>query len=533
MAQRKLATNIRAPKPPLREDIEPDSLRRYVQVCHMPMTLFNLHSGLMEFVNKPFADLLGYSPEELIGRSPAVLHADGRAAEARVQASIRTLLDEGTVHVERELRQKSGAVMSCDLHGSLMTRTPTPLAVMVIRDITAQRQAERDLRQMAARFTAVVENMPAGVVFAERRTGFLMHANKHAAELLGRRIEPGQGFDSYVSTYGLEREDGSPYATEELPIPRVVRTGQRVYVDDLFVRRPDGTRIQMEVWAGPVCDPAEEGFDAVVALFQDITQRKANERLLHAEQQSQRELQEQLHRDEKARSIATLAGGVAHDFNNILVSVLGNASMIHSELPPDHEWYKPISSIIHSAERAAAITHRLLAYSRGGAFELQRVSLKNVLTDSLSLCRSAVPRQVEIHFDAQAADDIVEVDTTQMQQVLLNLTLNAAEAMPHGGAIWISTSSCVGPQDSPLVGKPCVCLKGRDEGAGVDPGHVSKLFEPFFTTKEFGRGLGLASVYGMLKNHGALIRLTSARQEPAEFSIYFPLKQPSPCSNPC
>ena len=489
------------------------------------MALFNIQTGLLKCVNEPMGRLFGYEPRELEGRHPIMLHADQENAERRIDEARDVLLKTGTLHLEREARHKDGHNISCDLHGSLMIREPAPYAIMVFRDVSQRNEAEQAQRMLTAKLTALFENMPAGVVFADRKTGALVHSNKRADEILGRPVDATVGFEAYARWYRLEREDGSEYPTGSLPIPIVARTGRHAHVDDIFVRRPDGGRIQMEVRAGPVTWSAGESFDAVIAVFPDITQRKENERALQREQARQEEIQAELHRHERMRSIATLAGGVAHDFNNILVSVLGNASLIQAEMQPDHQWYQPITAILNGAERGAAITRQLLDYARGAPESPQPASVSVLIRDCLPLCRSAVPKNVCIEFDPQCADDVVELHGTQMQQILLNLILNAAEAMPEGGTVSLTTTACTGPPDSPPAGQACVRLEVKDQGSGIDAANVDHIFEPFFSTKELGRGLGLASVYGLLSNHGSHISVKSAPGQGTQFTVYFPLKE--------
>ncbi len=626
--------------------------------------------------------------------------------------------------------------------------------------------------ELTKQFASLYESIPAGILFVDRQTGKPIYANPLAKALLGQHdiIPAPEG--EYVRTYELEREDGTRYPHDELPIQRVMSTGQPTHRDDLFIRRSDGSRIQLEVWASPFQSDTVTHVDAVVLLLQDITQRKTAEKTLEREQEflralvtnlnegvvacdrngqlillrrtrqspceppqppvppeqwaehfglytadgkrlmkmeevplyrawkgetlvaeemvlrrtdgeelhvmvsgspirsaagellgavcvdhdiailrkaqeqaqrlaaivahssdaiiglnpegditswnrgaetvfgylpdqvvgrhcdclfpksalgrfqqvltqartgqetthfdtlcstatgkmryvelnlsciyddaghvraismivrdmtHQRQIQEQLYRDERMRSVATLAGGVAHDFNNILVSVMGNASLIQSEISDGHPWQRPINAIIDSAERAAAITRQLLAYARGGVYSPRPHSLKTMIEDSLHLCRSVVGNQVTIEFTPQTQSDGIEADPTQIQQILLNLIINASEAMPGGGRVLIRIFLTTGPSNSVLADKNCVALSIADEGSGVEPSVADRIFEPFVTTKAIGRGLGLASVYGMVKNHHAEIRLVPQSLPGAEFVIYFPKIESDPIPIP-
>lgn len=375
-------------------------------------------------------------------------------------------------------------------------------------------------QKLTAKFEALLENTPAGVLFVDKQRGPIQ-ANKMAAELLGQKIVPVTESGEYVRTYGLEQDNGAEYPASHLPILRTLATGERAHVDDLYIRRADNSRIRVEVWTAPVSWSGPQGFDAVVALIQEVPPNAAGGHE-HAHQRLQ-DPHISLSRDDKMRSLATLAGGVAHDFNNILVSVLGNASLIQAEMDDDHPWHDAVCAIVQAAERAAAITKQLVAYARGGSFSPRPVSLPEVIRDSLTLCRSAIPKNASIKFHPQPESQRVEVDVTHMQQILLNLTINAAEAMPDGGEILISTHAARGPADTLLTGKPCVCLQVADSGHGIERAVKDRIFEPFFTTREFGRGLGLASVDGMVNRHGGEILVDSRPGAGTEVSIYLPV----------
>lgn len=479
--------------------------------------------GLVRQINQTYLDIVGgdAKADDFIGkvniRDFYVYHRAG------IQGYFEQIYEGKTVQFEtpivtvnrRQAFLEYRAAPVHDVHGRVQG------AVVMVHDSTPRKRVELEQRKLTAKFEALFNHMPAGILFVDRRSGFLLHANRMAMDMFGQHLPANCDYSEYERTYRVEQQDGSPYPEKRLPIRRALATGEAQHVDDLFIHRHDGSRIRLEVWAVPLSWSSGASFDAVAALMQDVTERKAMEQAKEAQQAKSKQEMEQLFKDEKMRSIARLAGGVAHDFNNILVSVLGNASIIQAEMSPDNQWYSPINSIVNSAERAALITRQLLVYSRGGTFAPKPNSLHTVVEESLPLCRSAISKKYALHCESKTDQDICEIDATQIQQIMLNLCMNAAEAMEGGGQIRITITSAPGPADSPLAGRDCVCLQIEDSGCGVSEDIKDKIYEPFFTTKELGRGLGLASVYGMLQDHGAEIRLQSTQGAGTRFTLFF------------
>jgi len=248
----------------------------------------------------------------------------------------------------------------------------------------------------------------------------------------------------------------------------------------------------------------------------DITERK--------------KLEEQLHQAQKMESIGTLAGGIAHDFNNILAAILGRASFMKMRIPEDHPFFKELDIIERSATRAAELTAQLLAFARGGKYQTRPINLNNVVQETYKILYPTFDRLIEI--TPQLDDDLptVEADPTQIHQVIMNLCINARDAMPNGGKLTVKTSVAKINDDDLEIHADAkagcyVTLAVSDTGIGMDKEIMQKIFEPFFSTKDKskGAGLGLASVYGIIKNHGGFIHVSSEVGKGSTFEIFFPI----------
>ncbi|MBI5117501.1 response regulator [Candidatus Poribacteria bacterium] len=240
-------------------------------------------------------------------------------------------------------------------------------------------------------------------------------------------------------------------------------------------------------------------------------------------------LQQQLVQAQKMESIGTLAGGVAHDFNNLLGAILGYSSLMRTKISESHPFYNYISTIERSATRAADLTGQLLAFARGGKYEMKPININDIVIETLGIMTRTFDKSIEIEQRLGPLIPTVEGDTTQIAQVILNLCVNARDAMPDGGKLLVETELVRLTDEytkAHLEAKPgpYVALSVSDTGVGMDKATMQRIFEPFFTTKEEGKGtgLGLSMVYGVVKNHGGIVHVYSEPGEGAAFRIYLP-----------
>ncbi|OHD57617.1 MAG: hypothetical protein A2Y33_06165 [Spirochaetes bacterium GWF1_51_8] len=249
---------------------------------------------------------------------------------------------------------------------------------------------------------------------------------------------------------------------------------------------------------------------------------------LHIEEERGK-IEDQLRQAQKMESIGRLAGGIAHDFNNMLTPIIGYADMfLNYELTPEHPFYAPMKDLYDAAIRAKNLTHQLLAFSRKQMLILKKVYLNEIIGRFYSMLRRTIRENIEIKFEAETGLWSVEADTSQIEQILLNLCVNSQDAIYDRGEIRIETKNMDIEKDilfssDVLNAGKYVLLRVTDSGEGIDDASIKLIFEPFFTTKkDFGTGLGLATVYGIVKQHNGHIEVESSKDGGTKFSIYFP-----------
>jgi PAS domain S-box-containing protein len=319
------------------------------------------------------------------------------------------------------------------------------------------------------------------------------------------------------------REFTSPATIEKMDqtYAQILKTGEPIRVTDYDAAGKDGASIALELTASLLRNPDGDpiGFRGVL---RDVSERKDAEA-------EKRKLEARIQQAQKMESIGTLAGGIAHDFNNILMGIQGNASLMLLKTKSDHAGYEKLKNIETYVENGTELTKQLLGFARRGKYYAIATDLNDVIDKSASMF-GRTKKEIRIHSDLQADIWTVEVDRGQIEQALLNLYVNAWQAMPQGGDLYLKTENVVLDADF-VNNKPYKVEAGNhikitvtDTGSGIDQETRERIFEPFFTTKEMGRGtgLGLASVYGIIKSHGGYINVYSEAEIGTTFTIYLP-----------
>ena len=302
---------------------------------------------------------------------------------------------------------------------------------------------------------------------------------------------------------------------------QVLKTGEPIRVTDYDAVGKDGASIALELTASLMRNPDGDpiGFRGVL---RDVSERKDAEA-------EKRKLETQIQQAQKMESIGTLAGGIAHDFNNILMGIQGNASLMLLKTKSSQASYEKLKNIETYVGNGTELTKQLLGFARRGKYYAIATDLNDVIDKSASMF-GRTKKEIRIHLDLQTDIWTVEVDRGQIEQALLNLYVNAWQAMPQGGDLHLKTENVVLDADF-ISNKPYKVEAGdhikitvTDTGSGIDKETQERIFEPFFTTKEMGRGtgLGLASVYGIIKSHGGYINVYSEAEMGTTFSIYLP-----------
>ncbi|MBA3455782.1 MAG: response regulator [Deltaproteobacteria bacterium] len=343
---------------------------------------------------------------------------------------------------------------------------------------------------------ALGEDLPVGIWVARAPGGEEVYANRTFAQIMGTGLVETQ-LGHYSVPYGIYGRDGSRYPEGEMPFVRALREKCVVVADDITIRRPDGTQVDVRTYARPVFDPSGEAITHVIIAFFDITREVAAE-------QARAESEQRLARAQRLEAIGTLAGGIAHDFNNLIFGVKLIAAELATE-ESDPRRRASLALIDDITERSAALTRSLLGFARRGKHRAMAVGLSDVVASMAELLRrTAVGAAIELELEARDRGVVVG-DQSQLEQVIMNLVGNARDAIAGAGHIVVRT------RDAELGAGSYVVLEVCDDGPGIAPEIREHVFEPYFTTKnkgpDRGTGLGLATVYGIVELHHGIIEI--------------------------
>jgi PAS domain S-box-containing protein len=385
----------------------------------------------------------------------------------------------------------------------------------IVQDITEQSQAQRELQAAAERYSDLVESTNDIIVQVDRE-GHLAFVNRAAEELLGL---PALELLHRPALELVHPDDAQSIG--ESAVEWVTSRRSNVSVE-CRVGSDEASTCHV-LWSIHMKYDDQGKFDGANCIGHDYSQ--------------QLQLQERLLHEQKEESMTTLAGGLAHDFNNILMGVLGSASLLRESLSDGTPNAEVCDAIVTSAKRMSDLTSKLLAYARGGLFQPQPFFMNDVVRDSLAMLRGSIPAQVRVEHDLVPEIWPVEADPGQLNQVLLNLCVNACEAMgDSGGTLKVSTSNLNRPRGwhCPAHGEhpagDYVQIEVRDTGSGMDQATLSRIFEPFFSTKFQGRGLGLAATMGIIRHHNGCISVESRLGEGTVFRVLLPRGERMPAA---
>jgi PAS domain S-box-containing protein len=476
-------------------------------------------AGRFVAVNPAMATLYGYdSPQQMIEEVTDI--AEQTYADPADREEFRQLLERhGEVKgLEGRLRRRDGSVFWAIRNARAIRDDRGTIALYqgFTADITERKRTDEAVRQSETRFRNLLENALTVAVQGYGMDGTTQYWNRGSERL-----------------YGYSAEEALGRSLLELIIPPAMRdivagamqhmaqTGEPIAAAELTLIRKDGSPVQ--VFSSHAIVVRADGTPELFCIDIDLSDHK------RAEQERER-LQAQLFQAQKMESVGLLAGGVAHDFNNLLQIMGGNIQLLLKDLPAGHPHADRLQAIGKNVDRATELVRQLLLFSRKAEARKRSIDLRQELKEAVRLLRRIIPRMINL--ETSLAEDTwpINADPVQVEQVVLNLGSNSADAMPGGGRLLIATENIEVDPAAP-AGRPdiepgrYVLMRFSDTGVGMEPEVLEHIFDPFFTTKPVGKGtgLGLASVFGIVKGHGGDIVCDSRPGQGATFTIYWPV----------
>jgi PAS domain S-box-containing protein len=383
-----------------------------------------------------------------------------------------------------------------------------------IRYAIERKRAEERLRRERDLISRIMETSPVGIVVADR-FGKITFANRSAEEVLGLTRNVVEQKQYSVLDWREADADGSPREGPVPPLRQLLDSSRAVHDVCHTVELPGNRRALLSTNATPLFDAAGK-IDGMVVTLEDITERLT--------------LEAQLRQSQKMESVGQLAAGVAHDINNILTIIQGHTGLLQISTPPDSDAMKSLKQIAAASERAASFIRRLLTFSRKSVVQTKILDVNAVLKNLESMLPRMLGEQIALELRCQPELPAVAADASMVEQIVMNLAVNARDAMPCGGKLVIETTAveiptAVARQKPEVRAGHFICLTVRDTGCGMERKVLQRLFEPFFTTKEVGKGtgLGLATVYGITKQHQGWIEVESEVGIGSTFKIHLPV----------
>jgi len=463
-------------------------------------------------VNQSLCDMLGYTREEMLGRSPLEF----------VDDETRNVLDEQMSKISTSRHRNYEITLKTKLGGDVQVRMNTSTlfddlgevqgSSAFVTDITEREQAEEALRESEEKYRAIFEGAPEGILIADIETKEIRFGNAAMTAMFGYTQEEW----TQLGVSDIHPEEHLPHVIAEF---EAQSRGERSLSAAIQCLRKDGSVFCADIITNPI---VVNGRPCNLGFFIDVTEH------LRLEEEKAK-LEEQYHQSQRVESLGRLAGGVAHDLNNLLVPILGYGGMLQKGFEPNDPRLESVDGILRAGFMARDLVHKLLAFGRKQTLEYRVVDLNKAVAGSKELIRRTIREDIDIKIKLSPAVPVIQADIGQIEQVIMNLVVNARDAMPNGGTLILETATVdldenVAGNHEGVTPGSYVMLAVSDTGCGMDDGLSEHIFEPFFTTKgESGTGLGLATVHGIVKQHGGSIWLYSEPGEGTTFKIYLPV----------
>ncbi len=475
------------------------------------LSISTLETGEYFDVNDAYLRATGYEKGEVIGRTAIDLGIWANTEERR--EFVDEIAQKGFArNREIQIRVKSGQTLDMLLSGEKIEIEGRQLILVVAQDITERKQAERALLLSEEKYSKAFQSVPVWIVISTLYEGRYVEVNDAFLQATGFRRE------EVIGRTSEDLETWVALSQRELVVKKIVEQGK---ARNLEVRRKmkSGDILDM-LFSAELIQIAGESY--LLSISQDITELKEAER-------RRAELEAQLLQAQKMEAIGTLAGGISHDFNNLLQAIQGYTELLLLERDAGDIGFQELQQIKKATSRASELTQQLLTFSRKLKSDFRPVDMNHEVRQIYKILERTIPKNIEIKLNL--FDDLwpVKADPGQIEHLIMNMAVNARDAMPKGGVLTVSTENVALDSEDHQHGDH-VLLRISDTGYGMDQETVSHIFEPFYTTKPVGQGtgLGLAIAFGIVKSHGGMISCDSHPGKGTTFSIYLPQSKELP-----
>ncbi|MBI2413463.1 MAG: PAS domain S-box protein [Deltaproteobacteria bacterium] len=495
---------------------ERDNFHKYLDIAGV-MVLVLDESGKIKLINKRGCDILGYSERELAGRDWFHFIPERMRSEVRtVYAGLISGEAESEGYFENPVVTRTGEERMILWHNIILREDERISGVLSSgEDITERKRTERALKESERRYRQIHNTAFDGMIVSNPEDK-VIDCNPSAEAIFGYQRSELIGMDLkklMPEKYRERHKEGVKWFLDT-----GISTIQGKVVE-LEALRKNGEIFPIELVVNSFTIGGQVNFTGTI---RDITERKRAEK-------EKELLQAQISQAQKMEAIGRFAGGIAHDFNNVLTAIRGNAELALEEMDKGDPMYQRIDGIILSVMLASKLTKQLMLFSRGHPFELVPLNVNKVIEDLLIMISRLIGEEVSISTELEPGVWNVNADEGNLEQVIMNLAVNARDAMPAGGTLFIKTENVVVSQEESRLmpgSKPgeAVRITVRDTGTGMEKEVAARIFEPFFTTKEAGKGtgFGLAVVYGIVRQHGGWITIESAPGKGTTLFVYMP-----------
>jgi len=493
------------------------ALSYYQTFFHLANDAIVIHDpndGRVLDVNEKMLEMYGYTREEALQLDvEAVSEGSPPYTQEKASELVRIAANGGPQLFEWKSKRKNGEIFWVEVSLKIASMGDKEHVIAIVRDVSIRKRAEESLRESEKRFATAFQHSPAPLVLSEIDTGLFIDVNDRWVEMLEFSREESIGRTS--KEVGIWDDPG-----DRDRIVGILRSSGRLRDEPIRFKTKSG-RTVIALWSAETVDLS--GKQAMLSMITDITQ------LRQAEEERER-LGAQLQQAQKMESVGRLAGGVAHDFNNMLNVILGRAEIMSEDLPADSPLRDDLDQIRTAAERSANLTRQLLAFARKQTIAPKDLDLNETIVPMLKMLQRLIGEDIDLLWQPGASLDTLRIDPGQVDQMLANLAVNARDAIGHAhGKITIETANARFDEDycadhAGFIPGDYVMLVFSDDGCGMDAETRASIFEPFFTTKGVGEGtgLGLATIYGIVKQNDGFVNVYSEPGQGTTFRIYLP-----------